>query len=73
MHHLGPHPSQRRCDRVSLFISLEPDGTITIRPIRGKLDAFFHSLEGVAGTGSLEDDAAIMESVSGLDDATRKH
>ena len=56
----------------TLSITLEPDGTITIRPIRGKLDAFFHSLDGVASAGPLDDDAAIMESVEALDAAARR-
>jgi len=54
-----------------LTVTLEPDGTITVRPVRGKLDAFFHSLDGVAAAGPLDVDAAIMESVEGLDNATR--
>lgn len=56
----------------TLSVTLEPDGTITVRPVRGKLEAFFHSLDGVATAGPLDDDAAILESVEGLDNATRK-
>ena len=56
----------------TLTVTLEPDGTITIRPVRGKLDAFFHSLDGVAAAGPLDVDAAILESVEGLDNATRQ-
>jgi AbrB family looped-hinge helix DNA binding protein len=56
----------------TLNVTLEPDGTITVRPVRGKLAAFFHSLEGVASAGPLDVDAAILESVEGLDHATRQ-
>jgi len=57
---------------ATLAVTLEPDGTITIRPVRGKLDAFFGSLDGVAGAGPLDVDAAILESVEGLDHASRQ-
>ena len=56
----------------TLTVTLEPDGTITVRPVRGKLDAFFHSLDGVATAGLLDVDAAILASVEGLDNATRQ-
>lgn len=56
----------------TLTVTLEPDGTITVRPVRGKLDAFFHSLDGVALTGPIDVDAAILEAVEGLDNASRQ-
>lgn len=56
----------------NLTITLEPDGTISIRPVRGKLDAFFHSLDGIAAAGPIEVDAAILESVESLDHAARQ-
>jgi len=56
----------------TLTVTLEPDGTITVRPVRGKLDAFFHSLAGVAATGAIDVDAAILEAVEGLDSASRQ-
>jgi AbrB family looped-hinge helix DNA binding protein len=55
----------------TLIVALEPDGTITVRPVRGKLDAFFHALDGVAHA-PLGVDAAILESVDGLDHASRQ-
>ncbi|MDR3672564.1 MAG: AbrB/MazE/SpoVT family DNA-binding domain-containing protein [Holophaga sp.] len=62
----GLHPGS------ALAVTLESDGTITVRPVRGKLDAFFHSLDGVVPAGTSAIDAAIMESVEGLDDAARQ-
>lgn len=56
----------------TLTVTLEPDGTITVRPVRGKLDAFFHALDGVAAAGPLDVDAAILEAVAGLDHASRQ-
>jgi AbrB family looped-hinge helix DNA binding protein len=56
----------------TLTVTLEPDGTITARPVRGKLDSYFHALDGVAVAGPLEVDAAILEAVEGLDHATRQ-
>ena len=56
----------------TLTVTLEADGTISIRPVRGKLDAFFNALAGVDSTGSLDVDAAILETVEGMDDATRQ-
>jgi AbrB family looped-hinge helix DNA binding protein len=53
-------------------VTLEPDGTLTIRPIRGNLEPFFHSLDGFEPCGPFEVDAAIMEAVEGLDHASRK-
>jgi|GEM_PF-1691718 AbrB family looped-hinge helix DNA binding protein len=53
----------------TLTVTLEADGTITARPIRGKLDAFFHALEGIDAAGPLDVDAAILETVEGLDHA----
>jgi AbrB family looped-hinge helix DNA binding protein len=63
----GLHPGS------TLSVELAPDGTITVRPVRGHLEAFFRSLEGTASSGPAEVDAAILESVEGLDDATRQH
>jgi AbrB family looped-hinge helix DNA binding protein len=62
----GLHPGS------TLTVTLESDGTITVRPVRGKLDAFFHSLDGVASPGPLDVDAAILETVEGLDHASRQ-
>ena len=62
----GLHPGS------TLTVTLEPDGTITVRPVRGDLNAFFQSLDGVAAAGPLDVDAAILESVEGLDDAARQ-
>ena len=56
----------------TLTVSLELDGTILVRPVRGQLEAFFHSLDGVVSGEPLGVDAAILQSVEGLDDATRK-
>ena len=56
----------------TLTITLTADGTITVRPVRGQLEAFFHSLDRVAPAGPLDVDAAILESVEGLDHATRQ-
>ena len=56
----------------TLTVTLEADGTITARPVRGKLDTFFQALEGPASSGPLEVDPAILEAVEGLDDATRQ-
>jgi hypothetical protein len=50
-------------------VTLEPDGTITARPVRGKLKAFFQAMDGLTSAGPLEVDAAIMESVADLDHA----
>jgi AbrB family looped-hinge helix DNA binding protein len=51
----------------TLTVTLEPDGTITVRPVRGKLEAFFHSLDGVASAGSSDVDAAILAAIQTLD------
>jgi len=56
----------------TLSVTLEADGTITARPVRGKLQDFFHALDGMASTGSSDVDAAIMASVEELDHATRE-
>ena len=56
----------------TVSVTLEPDGTISVHPIRGKLEAFFHSLDGVAATGPVDVDAAILEAVEGMDDAARQ-
>jgi AbrB family looped-hinge helix DNA binding protein len=53
----------------TLTVTLEPDGTITARPVRGKLKAFFQAMDGLTSAGPLEVDAAIMESVADLDHA----
>jgi AbrB family looped-hinge helix DNA binding protein len=62
----GLHPGS------TLTVTLEPDGTITVRPVRGKLEAFFHSLDGVAFAGPLDVDASVLEAVESLDYATRQ-
>ena len=51
--HSGPKPR----------VTLDPGGTSSVRPIRGKLEAFFHSLDGVAAINPVEVDAAIPEAV----------
>ena len=56
----------------TLTVTLEPDGTITARPVRGKLEAFFHALDGAAAAEPLGVDAAILETVEDLDHATRQ-
>jgi AbrB family looped-hinge helix DNA binding protein len=56
----------------TLTVTLEPDGTITVRPVRGKLDAFLHSLDGIAAAGPVDVDQAILDTVEGLDDAARR-
>jgi AbrB family looped-hinge helix DNA binding protein len=56
----------------TLTVSLEVDGAILVRPVRGKLEAFFHALDGAACESPLDVDAAILESVEGLDHATRQ-
>jgi AbrB family looped-hinge helix DNA binding protein len=56
----------------ALTVTLEPDGTITVRPVRGRLEAFFQALDGVTAAGPLDVDAAILASVDGLDHATRQ-
>ena len=56
----------------ALSVTLEPDGTIAIRPIRGKLDSFFHALDGVAATGPAQVDEAILDAVKDLDDVARR-
>ena len=56
----------------TLTVTLAADGTITVRPVRGQLEAFFHSLDGVASAGPLDVEAAILEAVEGLDHATRQ-
>jgi AbrB family looped-hinge helix DNA binding protein len=53
-------------------ITLEADGSLTIRPIRGNLDAFFQALEGVAEPVGGDLDAEIMAEVEGLDRAARR-
>jgi AbrB family looped-hinge helix DNA binding protein len=64
----GLHPGSE------LSISLEPDGSITIRPVKGRIEAFFHSLDSfsVPAPGDADIDAAIMEAVKDLDDATHQ-
>ena len=62
----GLHPGS------TLTVTLGADGTITVRPVRGKLEAFFNSLDGVAYAGPIDVDAAILDSVKGLDDAAHK-
>ena len=56
----------------TLTVTLEADGTITARPVRGKLEAFFHALDGPTPASPLDVDAAILEAIEGLDDATRQ-
>ena len=46
-----------------LRVTLDPGGTISVRPIRGKLEAFIYSLGGVAATNPVEVEAAILEAV----------
>ncbi|MGA2079302.1 MAG: AbrB/MazE/SpoVT family DNA-binding domain-containing protein [Holophaga sp.] len=62
----GLHPGS------NLKVTLEPDGTISIRPFRGTLEAFFHALDGVAACGPAAVDEAIMTAVKEMDDATRQ-
>jgi len=56
----------------TLTVTLEVDGTITARPVRGKLEAFFQALDGAACPGPVDVDAAILESVESLDHAARQ-
>lgn len=44
-------------------LTLEPDGTLTIRLIRGGLEPFFRTFDGVEPCGPREVDAAIQEAV----------
>ena len=56
----------------TLTVTLEADGTITARPVRGKLEAFFHALDGIPSAGPLAEDDAILEAVEDLDAATHQ-
>jgi len=56
----------------TLTVTLEADGSITARPVRGRLDSFFRSLDGVVPGEPLEVDAEILETVKGLDDAASR-
>jgi AbrB family looped-hinge helix DNA binding protein len=56
----------------TLSVTLEIDGTIAIRPVRGKLEDFFHALGGVKATGPVDVDEAILDTVKELDDAARR-
>lgn len=62
----GLHPGS------PLQVTLEPDGTISVRPIRGRIEAFFHALDDAPAPAALEVDAAILDSVTDLDDASRR-
>jgi AbrB family looped-hinge helix DNA binding protein len=55
-----------------LRVTLGADGTLTIRPVRGQVDAFFHALDGCVPSGPADVDAAILESVTNLDHASRQ-
>lgn len=54
-----------------LQVILEPDGTISIRPVRGNVEAFFHALDGCSATGPADVDEGILQSIQELDDASR--
>jgi AbrB family looped-hinge helix DNA binding protein len=56
---------------ASLQVNLEPDGTISIRPVRGSVEAFFHALDGASAAGPAAVDEAILQSIQELDDASR--
>ena len=56
----------------TLTVTLEADGTITVRPVRGKVSAFFHALDGLPAGGPADVDTAILEAVEDLDHATRQ-
>lgn len=62
----GLHPGSE------LSLTLEPDGTITIRPVKGRIEAFFHALDGTPSLAPADIDSAIGEAVRDLDDATRQ-
>jgi len=57
---------------AKLNLTLSPDGTITARPIRGTLDAFFHALDDAPATDPMAIDEAIMAAVEELDDASHR-
>ena len=57
---------------AKLNLTLSPDGTITARPIRGTLEAFFHALDNGPGGGPVDIDEAIMAAVADLDGASHR-
>ena len=56
----------------TLALTLGADGSITARPVRGKLDDFFHALDQEGVQVPRDVDQAILEVVEGLDRETRR-